>query len=161
MEEGYVADGVVAQDSAQQAQIWSLREGITTALSESGTVYKYDVSLPLGEFYKLVSFSKSAGVRCITLEAQRLLQSGGAHSSSQSFLSHLLVGRFFFQSSTLYLHSLFILFAMRQFVLHFPPSLFAFFDQFVAFVVFVDFISSLCSPLLGFLYHFLYHCRSR
>jgi hypothetical protein len=32
---------------------------------------------------------------------------------------------------------------MRQFVLHFPPSLFAFFDLFVAFGVFVDFISSL------------------
>jgi hypothetical protein len=116
-----VADGVVAQDSAQQAQIWSLREGITTALSESGTVYKYDVSLPLGEFYKLVSFFKSAGVRCITLEAQRLLESGGAHSSSQFFISHLLVGRFFFQSSTFYLHSPFILFCYASVRSSFSP----------------------------------------
>jgi len=51
---GFVTDGVVAQDSAQMAHFWSLREGITSALSMAGTVYKYDVSLPLTEFYNLV-----------------------------------------------------------------------------------------------------------
>ena len=35
-------------------EIWSLRENITVALNQAGYVYKYDFSLPLHSFYKLV-----------------------------------------------------------------------------------------------------------
>ncbi|PLB52115.1 Pkinase-domain-containing protein [Aspergillus steynii IBT 23096] len=54
MGEGIVADGVLAQDETQFQSIWRWREGITEALSHLGGTYKYDVSIPLPELYKLV-----------------------------------------------------------------------------------------------------------
>lgn len=54
MGEGLVADGVVAQDSAQAAAIWRVREGITEALRHRGAIYKYDLSIPVQEMYTLV-----------------------------------------------------------------------------------------------------------
>ena len=51
---GYVSDGIVAQDGSQMSQAWAIREGITSALSQEGDVYKYDVSLPPSQFYDLV-----------------------------------------------------------------------------------------------------------
>jgi len=53
MGEGIVSDGTIAQDQAQSQGIWRVREGITGALSKSGAVYKYDVSIPLAELYDL------------------------------------------------------------------------------------------------------------
>lgn len=35
--------------------LWSLRERITEALTCDGCVYKYDVSLPVGKLYDLVT----------------------------------------------------------------------------------------------------------
>lgn len=35
--------------------LWSLRERITEALSRDGCVYKYDISLPVGKLYDLVT----------------------------------------------------------------------------------------------------------
>ncbi|KAI5864633.1 D-lactate dehydrogenase 2 mitochondrial precursor [Durotheca rogersii] len=49
-----VADGVVAQDEAQLKALWSQREGITESVGHWGGVYKYDVSIPLQDMYKLV-----------------------------------------------------------------------------------------------------------
>lgn len=54
MEQGWVSDGTVAQDGAQMDAVWNIRESITSALSRDGFVYKYDVSLPLVDFYNLV-----------------------------------------------------------------------------------------------------------
>lgn len=54
MSDGFVTDGTIATAQSQAAAIWRVREGITEALSKSGTVYKYDVSLPLFELYDLV-----------------------------------------------------------------------------------------------------------
>ena len=54
MEDGSVADGTIAQDETQTAAIWSIREGVTEALSKTGAVYKYDVSIPLDQLYHLV-----------------------------------------------------------------------------------------------------------
>ena len=54
MNEGLVASGTIAQDQAQAAAIWRVREGITEALGKSGAVYKYDVSIPLAQLYDLV-----------------------------------------------------------------------------------------------------------
>ena len=50
-----VTDGTIAQDATQQKALWVLREHITDALGKQGAVYKYDVSLPVTEFYALVT----------------------------------------------------------------------------------------------------------
>ena len=53
-DEGGVKDGVIAQDESQQKALWVLRETITDALGREGTVYKYDISVPVTHFYELV-----------------------------------------------------------------------------------------------------------
>ena len=54
MGEGIVSDGVLAQDETQIQNLWSWREGITECLGHWGGVYKYDLSIPLTDLYKLV-----------------------------------------------------------------------------------------------------------
>ncbi|KAI5065125.1 hypothetical protein GOP47_0019820 [Adiantum capillus-veneris] len=54
MENGLVADGVVAQDNQQFTSFWHLREGVTEALSKEGAVYKYDLSIPVPHLYSVV-----------------------------------------------------------------------------------------------------------
>ena len=54
MDEGIVADGVVAQDETQRLGLWSWREGIPECLGHWGGVYKYDLSIPISELYQLV-----------------------------------------------------------------------------------------------------------
>lgn len=54
MESDVVLDGAVAQDNSQASSIWNLREGIPEACSKSGSVYKYDVSMPVPSLYQLV-----------------------------------------------------------------------------------------------------------
>lgn len=59
MNEGIVADGVLAQDETQAQSLWRWREGITESLSHLGGTYKYDVSIPLPELYQLVEDCKT------------------------------------------------------------------------------------------------------
>ena len=54
LEEEVIADGTVAQDSAQCRSLWQLRESIAEALSRAGAVYKYDISLPVKSMYDMV-----------------------------------------------------------------------------------------------------------
>ncbi|PVH91356.1 hypothetical protein DM02DRAFT_664085 [Periconia macrospinosa] len=54
MEQEIVADGVMSENQTQFADIWSCREGITEILGHWGGVYKYDLSLPIGDLYALV-----------------------------------------------------------------------------------------------------------
>lgn len=54
MTSGVIEDGAIAQDSAQAASMWKLREGITEALRHRGAIYKYDVSIPVPQMYNLV-----------------------------------------------------------------------------------------------------------
>ncbi len=54
MGEEIVSDGVLAQDETQIQSLWSWREGIPECLGHWGGVYKYDLSIPLPELYKLV-----------------------------------------------------------------------------------------------------------
>ncbi|KAG0343673.1 hypothetical protein BG004_005101 [Podila humilis] len=49
-----VQDGVVAQDTTQFNNLWSIREGIPEACSKTGAVYKYDLSMPVPVLYKMV-----------------------------------------------------------------------------------------------------------
>ncbi|KAI0835554.1 D-lactate dehydrogenase 2 mitochondrial precursor [Hypoxylon sp. FL0890] len=54
MSKEIVTDGVVAQDETQFKSLWSQREGITETLGHWGGVYKYDLSIPIEDMYKLV-----------------------------------------------------------------------------------------------------------
>ncbi|CAL9086251.1 unnamed protein product [Musa textilis] len=54
MEEGLILDGVVAQDINQSSSFWRIREGISEASIKVGAVYKYDLSLPIDQFYGIV-----------------------------------------------------------------------------------------------------------
>lgn len=46
-------DGAVAQDISQIRSMWSLREHAPVAVSLAGHTYKYDVSVPVGDFRAL------------------------------------------------------------------------------------------------------------
>ncbi|KAI1085673.1 hypothetical protein F5B20DRAFT_519278 [Whalleya microplaca] len=54
MSKEIVTDGVLAQDETQIRSLWSQREGIPECLGHWGGVYKYDVSIPLNDLYRLV-----------------------------------------------------------------------------------------------------------
>jgi FAD/FMN-containing dehydrogenase len=48
-ERGMVTDGTLAQHSAQAADLWTLREGISESLSATGLPHKNDIALPIKE----------------------------------------------------------------------------------------------------------------
>ncbi|KAI9986899.1 hypothetical protein PInf_025868 [Phytophthora infestans] len=54
MGSGVVVDGTVAQDEAQAQKLFMLREDVSMSLSSRGYVYKYDISLPMDQYYKVV-----------------------------------------------------------------------------------------------------------
>ncbi|RYP04744.1 hypothetical protein DL765_010080 [Monosporascus sp. GIB2] len=54
MEKEIVADGVLAQDETQLKALWSQREAVPECVGHGGGVYKYDVSIPLKDLYRLV-----------------------------------------------------------------------------------------------------------
>ncbi|XP_076329152.1 D-2-hydroxyglutarate dehydrogenase, mitochondrial-like [Tachypleus tridentatus] len=54
MEKGIICDGTVVSETSHIKNIWSLRERITEGLLHDGHCYKYDISLPLNEYYKIV-----------------------------------------------------------------------------------------------------------
>ncbi|CAD6341814.1 unnamed protein product [Miscanthus lutarioriparius] len=54
MEDGLVADGVIAQDISQATNFWQIREGISEASVKVGAVYKYDLSIPVEKLYDIV-----------------------------------------------------------------------------------------------------------
>ncbi|XP_066261640.1 D-2-hydroxyglutarate dehydrogenase, mitochondrial [Euwallacea similis] len=49
-----VLDGIVTNEPSKMKNIWDLRERITEGLVLDGYVFKYDVSLPIENFYSLV-----------------------------------------------------------------------------------------------------------
>ncbi|XP_010166217.1 D-2-hydroxyglutarate dehydrogenase, mitochondrial-like, partial [Antrostomus carolinensis] len=59
MTSGLVTDGTVATDDKKIKMLWSLRERITEALTHDGYVYKYDISLPVGKLYDLVTDTRA------------------------------------------------------------------------------------------------------
>jgi len=54
MGEGLVADGTLAENETQQKALWGWREGITEAIGHAGGTYKYDLSIPIQDLYKIV-----------------------------------------------------------------------------------------------------------
>lgn len=65
MEDETVQDGILAQDESQMQSLWSLREGIPEACGKLGSVYKYDMSIPIDKYYQFISDTR-----------QRLQQAG-------------------------------------------------------------------------------------
>ena len=59
MGEDIVSDGTLAQDETQIRSLWAWREGIAEALGHIGGVYKYDLSIPLPEMYRLVEDTRN------------------------------------------------------------------------------------------------------
>lgn len=51
---GMAQDGILAQDEKQAQEIWKVREGTALSTKMEGHVFKYDVSLPLQEMYRVV-----------------------------------------------------------------------------------------------------------
>ncbi len=54
MESGLIADGVLAQDETQAQGLWSLRESVPEAAGKQGSVFKYDLSMPIEKMNELV-----------------------------------------------------------------------------------------------------------
>lgn len=57
-QEKLIEDGVVAQDEAQAAALWKIREGLNYSAAQHGHVFKYDVSVPVDQMYSLVEATK-------------------------------------------------------------------------------------------------------
>ncbi|XP_034989595.2 D-2-hydroxyglutarate dehydrogenase, mitochondrial isoform X1 [Zootoca vivipara] len=55
MASGLVAEGTLASEDKKIKALWALRERITEALTCDGSVYKYDISLPVEKLYDLVT----------------------------------------------------------------------------------------------------------
>ncbi|KRT80424.1 hypothetical protein AMK59_7652, partial [Oryctes borbonicus] len=55
LESGVVKDGTVTNEDSKMKAIWALRERITDGLLLDGYVFKYDLSLPIKEFYGIVT----------------------------------------------------------------------------------------------------------
>jgi FAD/FMN-containing dehydrogenase len=49
-----ILDGVLAQDTTQFHSLWSLRELVPESAGKAGSVYKYDLSVPVPKMYGLV-----------------------------------------------------------------------------------------------------------
>jgi FAD/FMN-containing dehydrogenase len=54
LESNLVTDGVLAQDTTQLQSLWAIRETIGESAGKAGSVYKYDVSVPVGKMYDVV-----------------------------------------------------------------------------------------------------------
>lgn len=54
LEVGFVDDGTVATDVSKITALWSLRERIAEGLVRMGWCFKYDLTIPINDFYRLV-----------------------------------------------------------------------------------------------------------
>lgn len=61
LESGLVSKGVIAENSTQSQVMWKFRESMAKAVHNAGCggVLKYDVSVPLSHFYKMVRESRN------------------------------------------------------------------------------------------------------
>jgi len=60
MEEGHIADAVIAQSSQQAAQIWEMRDDVETLVHNISPVAVFDVSLPIREMETYVQTVEAA-----------------------------------------------------------------------------------------------------
>lgn len=59
MEEEYVVDGVLAQDLKQVHEMWEIRESCNPIIKDLGYNYKYDLSLPIPQYYDIVEETRN------------------------------------------------------------------------------------------------------
>ncbi|EIN13495.1 FAD-binding domain-containing protein [Punctularia strigosozonata HHB-11173 SS5] len=57
-DEPLITTGVLSQSPTQFASLWTLREGITEAVSKEGKAYKYDITIPLQKFKEVVDTTR-------------------------------------------------------------------------------------------------------
>ncbi|XP_059618866.1 D-2-hydroxyglutarate dehydrogenase, mitochondrial [Phlebotomus argentipes] len=66
MDSGIVLDGTTTNDSKKMKDIWFLRERIAPGIIQDGFCFKYDISLPLKQFYDIIPAVKKRVGRLAT-----------------------------------------------------------------------------------------------
>ncbi|KAK9423494.1 putative D-lactate dehydrogenase [Seiridium unicorne] len=93
-----VTDGVLAQDETQIRSLWSMREGVPECVNHWGGVYKYDVSIPLGDMYRIVDETRekidAAGLRGDTDEFPVVDVVGYGHMGDSNLHLNVAVRRY-------------------------------------------------------------------
>ena len=59
-ESGLVSDGLIAQNAAQRAEFWAVRESIPEANKRVGSIASHDISLPLGLVPEFIARGREA-----------------------------------------------------------------------------------------------------
>jgi FAD/FMN-containing dehydrogenase len=86
MSEGVVVDGTFSSDLTTMSKLWALRERIPEALVLDGHCYMYDISLPLDNFYEIVTVmrEKLKGSKALRVSGCGHLGDGNIHFSVTS-----------------------------------------------------------------------------
>ncbi|CAH0557517.1 unnamed protein product [Brassicogethes aeneus] len=80
MSDGLVLDGTATNEPSKMKNIWELRERITEGLLYDGYVFKYDISLPIENFYSLVPVMKERlGSDAVRISGYGHLGDGNIH----------------------------------------------------------------------------------
>lgn len=92
-----VLDGVVADTNTKARDLWRIREGISDAMTNMGTIFKYDLSLPLKRMYDLVDMTRERCPPDVTVAGYGHLADANLHlnvcsprKSSDTALLHIL-----------------------------------------------------------------------
>ncbi|KAH8674084.1 hypothetical protein BX600DRAFT_480183 [Xylariales sp. PMI_506] len=98
MSKEIITDGVLAQDETQIRTLWAQREGVPECLGHWGGVYKYDVSIPLKDMYRLVDDTReridAAGLRGDTDEFPVVDVVGYGHMGDANLHLNVAVRRY-------------------------------------------------------------------
>jgi FAD/FMN-containing dehydrogenase len=87
LEEGYVADAVVAENLTQAHQLWHIRESIPLAQAEEGLNIKHDISLPVSsipEFCRVTDAALATAIPGVRLVNFGHLGDGNLHYNVQA-----------------------------------------------------------------------------
>jgi FAD/FMN-containing dehydrogenase len=87
LEEGHVADAVVAESLTQAHQLWHIRESIPLAQAEEGLNIKHDISLPVSaipEFCKVTDAALATAIPGVRLVNFGHLGDGNLHYNVQA-----------------------------------------------------------------------------
>jgi FAD/FMN-containing dehydrogenase len=87
LEEGYVADAVIAENLGQAHQLWHIRESIPLAQAEEGLNIKHDISLPVSaipEFCQVTDAALATAIPGVRLVNFGHLGDGNLHYNVQA-----------------------------------------------------------------------------
>lgn len=74
-----VIEQVLSQSEEQTRKLWKIREDVPVKLAQSGTIYKFDVSFPLHQFYDIVEYVRKAAREERRLPEHEVLIVGYGH----------------------------------------------------------------------------------